>query len=182
VSASEGRALALFTSHSALRQVAALARRELEDEGIVVLVQGVDGTPRQLIDNLVANPRTVIFGTSSFWEGVDVRGEALSMLIIARLPFAVPTEPIYRARSEQYDNPFEQYALPGAILRFRQGFGRLIRDREDQGVVAVLDRRIYEKRYGQQFVAALPPCTRLKADSATVAERAREWLAMSNEQ
>jgi DNA polymerase-3 subunit epsilon/ATP-dependent DNA helicase DinG len=182
VSASEGRALALFTSHSALRQVAALARRELEDEGIVVLVQGVDGTPRQLIDNLVANPRTVIFGTSSFWEGVDVRGEALSMLIIARLPFAVPTEPIYRARSEQYDNPFEQYALPGAILRFRQGFGRLIRDREDRGVVAVLDRRIYEKRYGQQFVAALPPCTRLKADSATVAERAREWLAMSNEQ
>jgi len=123
----------------------------------------------------------VIFGTSSFWEGVDVRGEALSMLIIARLPFSVPSDPIYRARSEQYDDPFMQYALPGAILRFRQGFGRLIRDREDRGVVAVLDRRIFEKRYGTQFVDALPRCTRLKADSATVAERAREWLAMRHE-
>lgn len=181
VRASDGRALVLFTSHSSLRRVAELARPALEEQGIAVLAQGVDGQPRQLIENLVESPRTAVFGTSSFWEGIDVRGEALSMLIIARLPFAVPSDPVYRARSEQYDNPFEQYALPGAILRFRQGFGRLIRDREDRGVVAVLDRRIYEKRYGEQFVASLPRCTRVRADTATVAARAREWLGMRDE-
>ena len=177
VRASNGRALALFTSHAALKRAAERVRRELEDAGISVLVQGVDGTPRQLTDNLVRNPKSVIFGTSSFWEGVDIRGEALSMLIIARLPFAVPTDPIYKARSEQYDDPFRQFALPSAILRFRQGFGRLIRDRTDFGVVAVLDRRIYEKRYGEDFVAALPRCTRFRGDSASVADRSREWLA-----
>jgi DNA polymerase-3 subunit epsilon/ATP-dependent DNA helicase DinG len=173
---SGGRALALFTSHAALRNTAAIVRRELESDGIVVLAQGVDGSPRQLIEHLKANPRTVLLGTSSFWEGVDVRGDALSMLIIARLPFAVPSDPVYKARSEQYDSPFGQFALPGAILRFRQGFGRLIRDRSDRGVVAVLDRRIWEKSYGRDFVAALPDCTRIKADTATVAGRAGEWL------
>ncbi len=177
VRASNGRALALFTSHAALRETAGLVRQELEDVGINLLVQGVDGTPRQLTEDLIANPRSVILGTSSFWEGVDVRGEALSMLIIARLPFAVPTDPVHRARSEQYDDPFGSYSLPAAILRFRQGFGRLIRDRSDRGVVAVLDRRIHEKRYGDQFVEALPVCTMVRADTETVAERAREWLA-----
>lgn len=176
VRASRGRALALFTSHSALREVAGLIRPELEGEGIAVLAQGLDGSPRQLTENLMANPRTVVLGTASFWEGVDIRGESLSLLIIARLPFAVPTDPVYRARSEQYSNPFGQYALPQAILRFRQGFGRLIRDRNDRGVVAVLDRRIHEKQYGRDFVAALPDCTRVRDDTAAVAARVREWL------
>ncbi len=176
VTASDGRALVLFTSHASLQAVDRLAREDIENAGIAVLAQGVDGTPRQLIDQLVANPRTVVLGTSSFWEGVDVRGKALSMLVICRLPFAVPTDPVQRARAEQHDNPFTQYSLPSAILRFRQGFGRLIRDREDHGVVAVLDRRIFEKRYGQGFVDALPPCTAIKADTDTVAARAREWL------
>ncbi len=176
VRASEGRALALFTSHSSLREVAGLVRPELEGEGIVVLAQGPDGSPRQLTENLMANSRTLVLGTASFWEGVDIRGEALSLLIIARLPFAVPTDPVYRARSEQYSNAFGQYALPQAILRFRQGFGRLIRDRNDRGVVAVLDPRIYEKPYGRQFVAALPECTRVRDDTAAVAARVREWL------
>lgn len=174
--ASGGRALALFTSHAALRSAAAIVRAELDQDGIVTLAQGIDGNPRQLTENLKANPRTVLLGTSSFWEGVDIRGEALSMLIIARLPFAVPTDPIYKARSEQYDNPFAQYALPAAILRFRQGFGRLIRDREDRGVVAVLDRRIWEKGYGNDFVKALPDCTKFRGTTDAVAERAREWL------
>jgi DNA polymerase-3 subunit epsilon/ATP-dependent DNA helicase DinG len=176
VGASQGRALALFTSHAAIREVASLIRPDLEGAGIVVLAQGVDGSPRQLTENLIANPRTVILGTSSFWEGVDIRGEALSMLIIARLPFGVPTDPIHRARSEQYDNPFGQYSLPAAILKFRQGFGRLIRDRNDRGVVAVLDRRIYEKGYGRDFVAALPRCTQIRSDTAAVAVKARQWL------
>ncbi len=176
VTASEGRALVLFTSHAALRQVADRARPGLQKAGIVLLAQGVDGAPRQLTDNLRTNPRAAIFGTSSFWEGVDIRGDTLSMLVIARLPFAVPTDPVYRARSEQYDNPFAEYSLPSAILRFRQGFGRLIRDRSDRGVVAVLDSRIFEKRYGPDFVNALPRCTRIRSDTATVALRAAEWL------
>lgn len=176
VRASQGRALALFTSHSSLREVASLVRPELEGEGIAVLAQGLDGSPRQLTENLMANPRTVVLGTSSFWEGVDIRGEALSLLIIARLPFAVPSDPVTRARSEQYSNPFGQYSLPQAILRFRQGFGRLIRDRNDRGVVAVLDPRTYQKQYGRQFMAALPECTRIRAETAAVAVRVREWL------
>ncbi|OAI41031.1 hypothetical protein AYO38_04735 [bacterium SCGC AG-212-C10] len=177
VLASEGRALVLFTSHGALRRAAQATRSALEEAGIVPLVQGVDGQPRQLTENLVSHPRSVIFGTSSFWEGVDVRGDALSMLIIARLPFAVPTDPIYRARSEQFDEPFAQFALPSAILRFRQGFGRLIRDRTDRGVVAVLDKRIYSKRYGEDFVGGLPRCTMTRGTSDVVAQRARDWLA-----
>lgn len=176
VRAAEGRTLALFTSHAALQAVATLIRPELEAAGINVFAQGVDGDPRHLTENLRTNPRSVVLGAQSFWEGVDIRGEALSQLIIVKLPFAVPTDPVQRARGEQYANPFEQYSLPSAILRFRQGFGRLIRDRTDRGVVAVLDRRLTEKRYGRAFVDALPPCTRIKAASPVVAERVREWL------
>jgi len=175
--ASEGRALALFTSNAALRRVAELVRPELESAGILALAQGVDGSPKQLTDQLRNNHRTLILGTSSFWEGVDIRGEALSLLMITRLPFGVPTDPVFRARSEQYDDPFGQYSLPAAILKFRQGFGRLIRDKTDRGVVALLDRRAWEKRYGKQFVDSLPGCTRLKAPVDVVARHAREWLA-----
>ncbi|MGE3076798.1 MAG: helicase C-terminal domain-containing protein [Dehalococcoidia bacterium] len=174
--ASEGRALALFTSNAALRRVAEMVRPELEAAGILALAQGVDGSPRQLTEQLRNNHRTLILGTASFWEGVDIRGEALSMLMIARLPFGVPSDPVFRARSEQYDDPFGQYSLPAAILKFRQGFGRLIRDKDDRGVVALLDRRVWEKRYGKQFIDSLPACTRLKAPADTVAMHARQWL------
>ena len=177
VLASGGRALALFTSHASLRRVAELSRAALEGEGISVLVQDRDGAPRQLMRNLIEDPRAVIFGTASFWEGIDIRGEALSLVVIARLPFAVPTDPIHKARSELYEDPFRGYSLPGAILRFRQGFGRLIRDREDRGVVAVLDSRIRTRRYGREFLDAVPRCTRLDADIPTLAARTREWLA-----
>ncbi|MCC7365980.1 MAG: 3'-5' exoribonuclease [Dehalococcoidia bacterium] len=177
VRASEGRALALFTSHEALRRVAEIVRPVLEEEGIAVLAQGVDGSPKRLQENLIASPRSVILGTQSFWEGVDIRGDALSLLIIARLPFTPPTDPVHRARGEQYDNPFGQYALPAAILKFRQGFGRLIRDRNDRGVVAVLDRRIFSSRYGEDFVRALPRCTRIKTTTDVIALRTREWLS-----
>ncbi len=176
VAASGGRALALFTSHAAIRQVYPRVRDALAAEGITVVAQGIDGTPKRLIDLLKEQLRTLVLGTQSFWEGVDVRGEALSLLIIARLPFAVPTDPVQRARSEQYDSPFGQYSLPAAILRFRQGFGRLIRDKNDRGVVAVLDRRIWEKSYGARFVASVPDCTKLRGGIGDVAESVREWL------
>ena len=175
--ASDGRALALFTSNAALRRVADMVRPELEAEGILALAQGVDGSPKQLQEQLKQNHRTLILGTSSFWEGIDIRGEALSLLMITRLPFGVPSDPIFKARSEQYNDPFGEYSLPAAILKFRQGFGRLIRDKTDRGVVALLDRRLWEKRYGKAFIDSLPSCTRLKAPADVVAHHTREWLA-----
>ncbi|MGD9934569.1 MAG: helicase C-terminal domain-containing protein [Dehalococcoidia bacterium] len=176
VRASGGRALVLFTSHGALQRVASRVRPDLERDGIAVLAQGIDGPPRQLTENLVAQPRSVILGTSSFWEGVDIRGDALSLLVIARLPFSVPTDPVFRSRSEQYEDPFREYSLPSAILRFRQGFGRLIRDHSDRGAVAVLDRRIFARRYGEQFISALPECTRVKGSAAEIVESVEDWL------
>ncbi|HEY7599105.1 MAG TPA: helicase C-terminal domain-containing protein, partial [Candidatus Limnocylindrales bacterium] len=107
--AAGGRALALFTSHSALRSARALTRDALAADGIEVLAQSIDGSPRQLVQALRANRRTVVLGTSSFWEGVDIAGEALSLLVIARLPFNVPTEPVFAARSAEYDDPFAEY-------------------------------------------------------------------------
>ncbi len=175
--ASGGRALALFTSNAALRRVADLVRAELNASGILALAQGVDGSPRQLTEQLRSNPRTLVLGTASFWEGIDIRGDALSMLIIARLPFGVPSDPVFKARSEQYPSPFNDYALPSAILRFRQGFGRLIRDKSDRGVVAVLDRRLWEKQYGKAFLNSLPECTRLKAPAREVGNAVRDWLS-----
>ncbi|GIW12867.1 MAG: DNA polymerase III subunit epsilon [Tepidiforma sp.] len=175
--ASQGRALALFTSNALLRQVAGLVRPLVEPSGVVVLAQGLDGSPRWITEQLRENPSTLVLGSASFWEGVDVRGDALSLVMVTRLPFDVPTDPVARARAEQYDDPFNQYQVPAAILRFRQGFGRLIRDKQDRGVVAVLDRRLWEKRYGQKFVDSLPPCTRFRGSTAAVARAIEEWLA-----
>ncbi len=173
--ASKGRALVLFTSYADLRAAHAAAAGPLREAGIEALAQGADGSPAQLVQALLSNPQTVLFGTSSFWEGVDVAGDALSLLVMARLPFAVPAEPVFQARSSEYDRPFEEYAVPQAVLRFRQGFGRLIRTKNDRGVMVVLDRRIMSKRYGAAFWEALPPCpvreTLLREMPALVAER-----------
>jgi predicted DnaQ family exonuclease/DinG family helicase len=157
VTASRGRALVLFTSHASLRAAYNNIEARLQDEGITALAQGISGSPRQLVRMLRSNPRSVILGTSSFWEGVDIPGDTLSLLVIARLPFAVPTDPVYAARSALYDDPFAEFALPQAVIRFKQGFGRLIRTRTDRGVLVVLDPRIVRKDYGAQFLQALPP-------------------------
>jgi predicted DnaQ family exonuclease/DinG family helicase len=156
VTASGGRAMVLFTSHSALQTTYRAIKRTLEARNILVLGQRIDGSPRQLIDRLKANPRTVILGTNSFWEGVDIVGDALSLLVITKLPFPVPSDPIFAARSEQFEEPFAQYAVPQAILRFKQGFGRLIRSADDRGACVVLDRRIVSRRYGDAFMNSLP--------------------------
>jgi predicted DnaQ family exonuclease/DinG family helicase len=174
--ASRGRALMLFTSYGSLMAVYDRIKAPLEAEGILVLAHGVDGSPRQLLAALRENNRTVILGTSSFWEGVDVAGEALSLLVIARLPFAVPTDPIYQARSALYDEPFDQYALPQAILRFRQGFGRLIRSKTDRGVLLMLDRRIRSRKYGEAFLRALPKCSVREVASREIAGAVEAWL------
>ena len=114
--------------------------------------------------------------TSSYWEGIDVVGDALSCLIMARLPFAPPTDPIVEARSEQFEEPFREYSLPHAILRFRQGFGRLIRSRTDRGVMMVLDGRLSTRAYGKAFLRSLPPCQLRKGPSADAGEIAHAWL------
>jgi DNA polymerase-3 subunit epsilon/ATP-dependent DNA helicase DinG len=154
--ATEGRALVLFTANNALRQTYRAIQEPLEDQGIAVLGQGIDGSRRSLIQRFKEFPRTVLLGTTSFWEGVDVVGDALSVLVIAKLPFSVPNDPVFAARSEGFQDAFHDYSVPQAILRFKQGFGRLIRSRNDRGIVVVLDKRVLSKKYGQQFLDSLP--------------------------
>ena len=175
--AAQGHTMALFTSHSALRAAATPIRAALEAQEIRVLAQGVDGAPRDLLEEFLENPQAVLLGTASFWEGVDLIGEALKVLVLARLPFDVPTEPVFAARSELFENPFQEYALPQAILRFRQGFGRLIRSKSDRGAVVVLDRRISSRSYGALFLRSLPPCTVARPQLQELPDTVARWLA-----
>lgn len=175
--ATEGRALVLFTSHAQLRAAWQAIRTPLERKGILVLGHGVDGAPRrQLLNTFRSNPKTVLLGASSFWEGVDVVGDALSVLVITRIPFSVPTDPVISARSELFDDPFSQYSLPQAILRFRQGFGRLIRSQSDRGVVVILDRRVQSKSYGPSVLKSLPPCMIRATTLSEIPKLAGRWL------
>ncbi len=175
--ASRGRALVLFTSHSAVRSTYRAIQRPLEDEGIMVLGHNIDGSRKQLLERFKNNPGTVLLGTSSFWEGIDVVGDALSLLVIAKLPFAVPTDPVFAARAEGFEDSFLQYSVPNAILRFKQGFGRLIRSANDRGVAVILDRRISSKRYGQAFIDSLPECTVRRGPTANMPGVVANWLA-----
>ena len=145
-------------------------------EGVEVLAQGVDGSPPQIMARFTENPNSVLLGTSSFWEGVDLPGGILRALVLTRLPFQVPTDPIVKARSEQFRDPFSQYSVPQAVLRFRQGMGRLIRSKGDKGAIVVLDRRITARSYGKAFLQSIPPCTLEPCNLATVAAQAGRWI------
>ncbi len=175
--AAGGYTMVLFTSHAAVRASAQALREDLPDRGVAVLAQGVDGTPQQLLGRFQDDPRAVLLGTASFWEGVDVGNSALKVLVVARLPFNVPTEPVFAARSEQYDQPFTQFAVPQAVLRFRQGFGRLVRNKEDRGVVVLLDSRVRTRSYGRWFLESLPEVTSFQGPMDRVVERVGRWLA-----
>ncbi len=174
--AANGRTMALFTSHASLRATASAIRERLSTRGIGVLAQGVDGSPQQLVRRFLENPETVLLGTASFWEGVDLAGESLQALLVARLPFNVPTEPVFEARSEQFENAFMQYAVPHAILRLRQGFGRLIRTKTDRGTAVILDSRLVSRRYGRLFVDSLPPATRRRVPLYNLGGAVERWL------
>ncbi len=180
IQAARGRTLVLFTSYSQLKNSANAIRERLAGEDIVVFEQGGGGSRAQLLDNFKTAERGVLLGTRSFWEGIDVTGEKLSCVVIARLPFAVPNDPIFSARSESYEDAFNQYSIPEAILRFRQGFGRLIRTRTDRGVVVCLDRRILSKRYGQAFIDSLPECTPMRASLSQLPTVAAQWIDEGN--
>ncbi len=171
-----GRTMALFTSYSSLKAAAKGITHTLNQSDILVYEQGDGSSRRQLLDNFKGADRAVLLGTRSFWEGVDVQGEALSCLAIIRLPFAVPSDPIFAARSETFEEPFMQYSVPDAILKFRQGFGRLIRSKTDRGVVAVFDKRLLTKQYGQTFLQSLPQCTVRRGSYTELASAAIDWM------
>jgi len=160
VEKTQGRCLVLFTSYRMLEAAAELLEPWCQKGDYKMFVQGWSLSRGAMLDQFRRHPRAVLLGTTSFWQGVDVAGEALSNVIIAKLPFAVPDEPITEARIDLIradgGNPFGQYQLPEAIIRFKQGFGRLIRSTSDRGIVVVLDLRIVTKSYGRQFIAALP--------------------------
>lgn len=159
VRASHGRAFVLFTSYGMLNRVADRFESSLTDDGFTVLRQG-DMVRRVLLDRFRSSPKAVLFATSSFWEGVDVQGDALVMLILARLPFSVPSEPIAQARVEKVErgggDAFREYSIPLAVIRFKQGFGRLIRSRSDYGAILILDSRVVRQSYGRAFLSSLP--------------------------
>jgi ATP-dependent DNA helicase DinG len=174
--ATGGRLLALFTSYAQLRRTSTNITPALAEAGIQVYEQGEGASPNTLLETFREADKAVLLGTRSFWEGVDIPGDALSVLAIIKLPFDVPSEPIVAARSEMFDDPFNEYHLPEAILRFRQGFGRLIRTQSDRGVVAVLDRRILSKRYGRAFLDSLPTCNVQVGSVQDLPGAAARWL------
>jgi len=182
----QGRTLVLFTSHAQLKEVYDLVEAPLAAEGIVVLGQNLDGTRRQVVQQFLEHPRTILLGSGSFWEGVDLRppragprGEAarsLACVMIVRLPFKVPSDPIQVARGAALQDPFGGLALPEAILRLKQGFGRLIRRQSDRGAVILLDNRVANKAYGRHFLDALPRAAYFTGGCADVAAAVQEWL------
>jgi ATP-dependent DNA helicase DinG len=179
VKTSRGNALILFTSYSLLENVYRRVYEELESSGIHTLKQGA--LPRaRLLDKFRVEDGSVLFATDSFWEGVDVPGNALRLVVITRLPFRVPTEPIIEARVEYMEsmgvNSFTEYSVPVAVLKFKQGFGRLIRTRSDKGIVLVLDKRIISKFYGRYFLDSLPDCGQLIGKSGEIISALEEFF------
>jgi DNA polymerase-3 subunit epsilon/ATP-dependent DNA helicase DinG len=171
-----GGVLVLFTSHGAIRRAYNQVKVELNELDINLMAQGIDGPPDRLVSMIKQTPKSVIFGAASFWEGVDLPGDLLKVLIIPRLPFAVPTDPIVAARSETYVSPFMEYTLPASILRFRQGVGRLIRTSSDSGIIVILDSRVLTRRYGAMYLDSLPTTNLVTPQIGLVPQAVSNWF------
>ena len=179
-----GGAFILFTSYDLLNKIHIALSQKLARLGLTALKQGTTGR-HALLAQFRNDHNAVLFGTDSFWEGVDVKGEALRLVIISRLPFQVPTEPVQQARSERIEadggDSFREFSIPQAVIKFRQGFGRLIRSRDDRGAVLILDRRITTKGYGKIFLRSLPETELVKGDSGEVFARMKEFFEGSRD-
>jgi len=198
-SVTHGRALVLFTSYEMMNAVAASAHRLLADGGIRLLVQG-EGLSRESMTRIlkesgeihsppppsISTSSVVLFGAQSFWEGVDIAGAALSCVVLARLPFAQMGDPIVEARSEKIDreggSSFRDYALPEAVIKFRQGFGRLVRTKSDRGVVLVTDPRLVTKNYGATFRKSIPASVHTVTDLTDLLQRVADFFVESSHQ
>lgn len=182
-----GRTLVLFTSHRQLRQVYADLQEELEGEGLLLLGQGLDGSRGRLVEEFKGTSNAVLFGSASFWEGVDIPGDGLTSVILVKLPFMPPGEPVTEARMEDLErrglSSFAHLSLPAAVIKFKQGFGRLVRTRSDRGVVIILDNRISPRktRYGGQFLRSLPGPSTFTGSTELVLQRAWQWLKLVDE-
>ncbi|WP_206812278.1 helicase C-terminal domain-containing protein [Paradesulfitobacterium ferrireducens] len=180
-----GRTLVLFTSHLFLRETHGYLTEFLEHSGVEVLGQGIDGGRKSVLEQFLANPQSVLLGANSFWEGIDIPGDPLSCVIMVKLPFWPPTLPLIEARSEllsaQGHNAFREYLLPEAVIRFKQGFGRLIRSKADRGIVILLDARVIHKSYGSVFLSSLPLLKHVRAEREQVLAGVESWLENSLE-
>ena len=171
----DGRTLALFTANSALNNAHSVLYQHLSGSETTLLAQGRDGPPARVLRLLNESERALALGSMAMWEGIDLEDASIKTLVMTRLPFPVPTDPIHASRSERMDNPFLDYMVPQAVLKFRQGFGRLIRGHSDRGVFVVLDRRVLTMRYAIQFQSALPTCTVRRVTLATLGEYVGRW-------
>lgn len=178
VAASKGGAFVLFTSYQMLRDCERLLAGRFLEKRYTLFCQGDDGRT-SLLEKFRTTKQAVLFGTDSFWEGVDVVGEALRCVILVKLPFKVPSDPLFQARSEAIaekgGSPFFDYSLPHAIVKFKQGFGRLIRNKEDRGCVVCLDPRLVKKGYGKQFLKSLPDCPHHFEPSSALSKKIQEF-------
>ena len=174
-----GKTLVLFTSHRMLRETYLKLMPQFEQEGISLLGHKIDGGRSRLTEEFRKAKHAVLFGASSFWEGIDLPGDILKCVIIVRLPFAPPTSPVVEARIEELiknkKDAFTCYSLPEAVIKLKQGFGRLIRAEDDDGVVVVLDRRIVDRKYGRRFLNSLPVKTHFRGDTSTVLKKINDW-------
>ena len=180
IATSRGNALVLFTSYSMLRACAEAVEEKLQEQNFPLLKQGDDHRFR-LLERFKNEDRSVLFGADSFWEGIDVIGDALRLVIIVKLPFLVPSDPLYQARSErtvqQGKSPFIEHAIPKAVMKFKQAFGRLIRHKDDRGCVVCLDTRLLKKQYGHFFLKSLPKCQEVFAPLGDLCEQMKTFYS-----
>jgi len=180
IRAAQGKTLVLFTSHRVLQETHRRLKIFCEEADIYLLAHNIDGSRTRLVEEFRSNERSVLLGAASFWEGVDIPGEALSCVVIVKLPFGVPSIPVVEARLEDLarrgKDGFRHFSLPQAVIRFKQGFGRLIRTMQDRGAVVVLDHRLITRRYGKQFLNSLPLKNHIRGDSAAIARQVARWL------